>query len=60
MPGERACERPAHAVIAWDELIEPPYAGPACTVVWQGRRGDSPPMPISCGERELRWGQFPR
>jgi hypothetical protein len=36
-------ERPAHDVIAWDELIEPLYAGPACTVVWQGPRGDSPP-----------------
>ena len=38
-------QRPAHVDFAWDEPIEPPYAGPACTVVWQGEV-TLPPMPI--------------
>src|SRR5664279_5294023 len=29
-------------------ILRTAVCGPACTVVWEGRRGDSPPYPDSC------------
>ena len=51
-------EFPASVLLVGDQLIEPAGCGPACSVVWQGRRGASPPYadcgPARTGPRDLR------
>ena len=33
--------------------IEPPWYGPVCPVVWEGRRREVSPIPISGAEQSL-------
>ena len=34
--------------------IEPPWYGPVCPVVWEGRSREAPPYPDLCAEKRIR------